>query len=102
MHSSRMRAVRSSSRLPGGCLPRGCLPRGIVCIGEGVSAKGGVHLPPWTEFLPHACENITFPQLRNGNNAYKLNDDPYFGDLVIIEASQISVYSPGRTSRKKI
>ena len=31
---------------------------------------GGVYLvgctpplPPWTEFLTHACENITFPQL---------------------------------------
>ena len=31
--------------LPGGCLPRQTLP------------------PLWTEFLTHACENITFPQL---------------------------------------
>ena len=46
MHSSRMRTVRCSSRMPGG-----------VCL-------GGVHLPPWTEFLTHTCENITFPQLR--------------------------------------
>ena len=38
MHSSRMRTVR--------------------CIGR-LGADGGV----WTEFLTHACENITFPQL---------------------------------------
>ena len=30
----------------GGCLPGGC-----------------VHSTLWTEFLTHACENITFPQL---------------------------------------
>ena len=29
----------------------------------GGSAQGGVHLPPGTEFLTYACENITFPQL---------------------------------------
>ena len=34
-----------------------------VCPG-GVCLGGGVHLPPLTEFLTHACENITFPQLR--------------------------------------
>ena len=33
------------------------------CLPSGVSARGDVHLPPWTEFLTHACENITFPQL---------------------------------------
>ena len=38
MHSSRMRTVRYSGRL---------------------GADEGV----WTEFLTHACENITFPQL---------------------------------------
>ena len=55
---------------PGGCLSRGCLPRG-VCQGgsaqrglpRGVSAQGGVYLPPWTEFLTYACENVTFKQL---------------------------------------
>ena len=37
MHSSRMRTVRYSRRLMGGCLPRGwCLPEGVVC-------PGGVH-----------------------------------------------------------
>ena len=41
-----------------------------VCLGgvcpEGVSAQGGVCLggvPLWTEFLTHACENMTFQQL---------------------------------------
>ena len=70
---------------PGGCLPggvsaqgwgvsawglcvsqhalgRGCLPRGCVCIPAPVHAG----IPHWTEFLTHACENITFPQLRCG------------------------------------
>ena len=43
----------------GVCL-EGCLPGGgSVCSG------GYTPLPPlWTEFLTHACENITFPQLR--------------------------------------
>ena len=43
---------------PGGCRPwrRLSAQRG-VCV-------GGVHLPMWTEFLTHACGNITFPQLR--------------------------------------
>ena len=55
----------------GGCLHRGvsaqgCLPGGVC---QGVSAQGGVcpgrcTPPPWTEFLTHTCENITFPQLR--------------------------------------
>ena len=77
--------------LPGGCLPRGmvsaqgvvsahrgggwCLSGGVVSAQGGqVSAQRGVCLvcpggclPSlflWTEFLTHACENITFPQLR--------------------------------------
>ena len=81
----------SGGCLPRGCLPGGCLPED-VCQGVfawGVSAQGGVcpggvcpgwmsaqggvcisqHAMgqtsplPWTEFLTHACENITFPQL---------------------------------------
>ena len=50
---------------PGGCLPRrGLSAQGGVCPG-GVSARGNVWqtLPLWTEFLTHACESITFPQL---------------------------------------
>ena len=94
MHSSRMRTVRCSSHLlggggicaggvfPGECLNRGVSTQGGVCRGGclsrgclpgGVSGQGGVYLvywgcladiPPWTEFLTHTCENITFPQLR--------------------------------------
>ena len=79
MHFSRMGTVRCSSCLLGGgvcpvgvCLG-GCLSRGVSARGclptlsEGVSAQGGECLadnPLWTEFLTHACENITFPQLR--------------------------------------
>ena len=57
----------------GGCLqnegdtrPEGTTAHSIIllarrnCRARGVSAWGGVHLPPWTEFnLTHACENIT-------------------------------------------
>ena len=77
MYSSRMRNVRCSSRLPawgcltagGGCLSRGrgrCLPRRVsTCLGGGSACPEGCTPPSlWTEFLTHACENITFPQLR--------------------------------------
>ena len=34
---------------------------------RGVAWQGVWHArPPWTEFMTHACENITFPQLRCG------------------------------------
>ena len=39
----------------------GRLGRRSVCLGGGVSARGVSVV--WTEFLTHACENITFPQL---------------------------------------
>ena len=64
------------------CLPAGvydcvgCLPGGVclggVCLRRAVSAWGGAqppfgsrgrHSSLWTEFLTHACENITFLQL---------------------------------------
>ena len=58
------------SACQGSVSARGCLPARGVCLPEG----GGVCLvfprgvsgrhPPWTEFLTHACENITFLQLR--------------------------------------
>ena len=47
----------------GGCLPaKGgvCLPGGVFTCQEGCLED----TPLWTEFLTHACENITFPQLR--------------------------------------
>ena len=58
--------------LPGGVCPGGCLPREVYvsqhALGKGVSAPVhvGIHTPLWTDFLTHACENITFPQLRCG------------------------------------
>ena len=64
-----MRTVRCSGRLGGDVCLGGCLRGGMSA--RGASAKGGclpggVHLPHLlrTEFLTHACENITFPQLR--------------------------------------
>ena len=58
---------------PGGVCPwggvsahgEGCLPRGGgVCLGGVCQRNAGIHPPSkWTEFLTHACENITFPQL---------------------------------------
>ena len=57
MHSSVMRAARLltiSRSIQGwvsalwGVCPVGCLPRGCHVT------------PPWTDFLTHACENITF------------------------------------------
>ena len=56
-----------------GCLPMGCLPWVVVCLVDWVCPGGaylwsvcqrGVYLSPFTEFLTHTCENITFPQLR--------------------------------------
>ena len=53
----------------GGICLGGCLPSGVSawrrCLSEGIP-------PLWTEFLTHACENITFLQvllrmvIRNG------------------------------------
>ena len=73
MHSGRMRTVRCSGHLGWGmCMPGG---EGVMSVqgvsAWGVSARGGSvseqamgQRPPfWTEFLTHACENITFPQL---------------------------------------
>ena len=72
-----MRTVRCSSHLrwgvwQGGVYLMGCVYpggfcSGVVCLGEclpgGVSVRW-VCTSPRTEFLTHACENITFPQLR--------------------------------------
>ena len=53
-------------------IPVGCVPSAAVAVSGGGVCLGvcpagpGVHLPlpMWTEFLTHACENITLPQLR--------------------------------------
>ena len=75
-----MRTVGCSGRLKGClargvCLPRGCLPKGRISAQRGlpgglVSAQGVT--PLWTEFLTHACENITFPQLLLGTVINKI------------------------------
>ena len=58
MHSSRMRTVRSSSRLLWG--------GGVCPVVGGVSqhALEQTPAPLWTEWLTDRCKNITFPQLR--------------------------------------
>ena len=43
-------------------------PGGLSAPSRGVSQhalKQTPFAPPWTEFLTHACENITLAQLRN-------------------------------------
>ena len=79
-HSSRMHTFRSSGRrggvsaqcmlgyLPGGVCPSACWDtcwRVSAPVHAGIPARGclGYNPLPWTEFLTHACENITFPQL---------------------------------------
>ena len=68
----------------GGFLPKGCLPMEDVCLGgvcvcpEGGLCLGGVcpgryleaDTPTWTEFLTHASENITFPQLLSSSRRH--------------------------------
>ena len=56
------RGVRPGSVYPGWCLPRGLSVQGDVCP-RGCLSRGVSTPPPLTEFLTHACENITFPQL---------------------------------------
>ena len=71
--------MRIKTYLPQECIPVGCVPSTAVAVcwmGGGVSVRGlsarwgvcpgGVcqTSPLWLEFLPHSCENITFPQLR--------------------------------------
>ena len=48
----------------GGVPTGGCTCPGGVYLLEGVPAQVGVYLPPpRTEFLTHATENITLPQI---------------------------------------
>ena len=96
MHSSRMRTARSSSRLggwgslhqapPGAGTPRPGTPKDQTPprsrhpreqappweqAPPGTRHPPGAGTPPpWTEFLTHACENITLPQtsFAGGNN----------------------------------
>ena len=66
MYSSRMRYAAVTAGIggvvfPGGVYPGGCLPEGCLSRGVCIPACTEAHTPP-TEFLTHACENITFPQ----------------------------------------
>ena len=48
---------------PGGSGPGGCLVLGGYLPGPGGAWSGNHHPPPlWTEFLTHACENITLAE----------------------------------------
>ena len=65
----------AGSRFPGGggvCSQGGSAPGGCLLLGGGLLwSRGGGCIPacteadppPWTEFLTHACENITLAQL---------------------------------------
>ena len=67
MHSSRMRndpSLTASRSIRGerghACRGRGAVFAGGACLGV---HGGGACPPQWTEFMTHACENITFQQL---------------------------------------
>ena len=68
IHSSTMCTIHCSSHLPEGMSAQGVFVWEGVCPGGGSVCLGGFCpgdcTPPWTEFLTHARENITFPQLR--------------------------------------
>ena len=93
MHSSRMRTVRSSSRLLGGVCSRGegRLPGG-VCSGGG-GGGGGVGIPACTETDPSCgqtdrCKNITFAtSLRTVNIDYRQH--PGYNQLGVSHESPI-------------
>ena len=44
----------------------GCVYTSMHWVGGLPQCMLGYTPPPWTELLIHACENITFPQLRCG------------------------------------
>ena len=57
MHSSRMRTIRCTGHLSCHACPPSCTaPLSHM-------PAPAMHAPPWTEFLTHDCEHITFPQL---------------------------------------
>ena len=101
---------------PGVYLPRGCVPAGGVPAqgdvpARSVPAQGGVFLPrgggylpryllpPWTEFLTHASENITLPQTSfAGGNDIKAEQSAHNSrilvptELVVSETQCISTF----------
>ena len=115
MHSSRIRTVCCSSCLLEECLPgQGgvWLAKGGVCLARDVClARGclpgqeGCTPPPWTEFMTHNCENITFPQLHlrtvmtrmHGTFIHKMLVHSCFGCttslyLVVFQRTALSIY----------
>ena len=48
---------------PGGVCPGGCLLGGVCHTPPVQCMLGYTPSPLWSEFLTHACENITFPQI---------------------------------------
>ena len=84
MHSSRMRTVRCSGSL----LPRTPpATRPLPCMPPTMQPPPATHAPlhharpPWTEFVTHACENITFPQLLLRTVKISLSTDYCFVDM---------------------
>ena len=77
LHSSKTLDFQKNLKYKQECIPVGCVPSAAVAVcGGGVSAResakgrgclprgvypNGAHTPR-TDFLTHACENITFPQ----------------------------------------
>ena len=58
---------------PGGCTCTGGVPAGGVYLPEGYLPR---YSPLWTEFLTHACENITLPKtsFAGGNDTQKRSE----------------------------
>ena len=84
MYSSRMRTVRCSGRLGWGVSGELCPGVCVRGVSRGGVCPGGYTSPLWTEFLTHACENITFPQLLLRTVTNSCNWFPYssFGHII--------------------
>ena len=83
---------------PGGCTCQGCTcPGGCSCPEGGYLPR--YLLPPWTEFLTHASENITLPQTSfAGGNDIKSEQSAHNSrilvptELVVSETQCISTF----------
>ena len=75
MHSSRMRTARSlTDRISWYQAREGMcgMHAHQACTPPACTPPSHAHLPPWTEFLTHASENITLPEtsFASGNNTW--------------------------------
>ena len=82
------------------CLAGGVSAQGAVCSvcpggGGGVSGR---HPILWTEFLTHACENITFPQLRLRTVIHLCADD-WIAERTMIASNDIGITETNKHSR---